>query len=141
MTIEENKTIVRRFLEGVFCTPEILEEICTHDIIAHYGDETLFSSLDQLKNEFVISHNNCFPDFIWEIEDIIAENNTVAARLVQMGTHEGTWADAAPTGKMFRVREFMFFQMRDSKVAELWVLVDIDEKKEQLGFRWLPPGS
>jgi predicted ester cyclase len=139
MTIEENKSIVRRFLEGVFRSPDTLEDICTHDIVAHWRDETLFSSLGQLKDEFVIGHNNSFPDFIFEIEDIIAEKNMVAARLVQTGTHEGIWADAAPTGKRFRVREVMFFRLRNQKIAEMWVQVDLDDKKEQLGFRWLPP--
>jgi hypothetical protein len=33
----------------------------------------------------------------------------------------------------------MFFRLRNQKIAEMWVLVDMDDKKEQLGFRWLPP--
>ena len=97
MTIEANKLTVRRLLEGVFRAPEILDEIYSHDIIAHWRDETLFSNLDQFKNEFVLSMNNSFPDLIFEIEDIIAEDDTVAARLMEMGTHKGTWGNAAPT--------------------------------------------
>ena len=142
MNVNSNKTAVVRFLEDVMTKnkPELLDELCVEDFVIHWRSGFLATSLAEMK-EFVGRHNSTFPDNTWEIKDLVAENDMVAARLIQSGTHTGEWSGAQATGKKYSSDEDMFFRFQDGKIAEIWVLVDIDVKKEQLGFRSLPPDS
>ena len=141
VNVDANKTAVGRFLEDVMTKnrPELLDELCVEDF-ALYWPGGVLTGLAEMR-EFVGWHDSTFPGCTWEIRDLVAENDMVAARLVQRGIHKGEWEGARPTGKKFSVWEHMFFRFRDGKIAEIWVLADWDGRKEQLGFRSLPPDS
>jgi len=120
--------------------PNLLDELCLEDFVMYFRGEPMVTGLEEMK-EFVGWHNNTFPDNTWEIKHLVAENDMVAARLVQHGIHKGELDGARPTGKKFSICEAMFLRFRDGKIAEMWVLPDTDDRKEQLGFRSLPPDS
>ncbi len=42
---------------------------------------------------------------------------------------------------MYNTGEDLFLRFQEGRIAEAWVLVDVDPKKEQFGFRSLPPDS
>ena len=143
MNVNANKRAVRRFFHGMMekNRPELLDELCVEDFVVYWPSGKPLTGLAQAK-EFVSQHNNWSPDCTWEIKDLVAESDMVAVRLVKRETDKGGWASARPTGKKFSFCEHTFFRFRDGKIAEMWpLLVDIDERKEQLGFRSLPPDS
>jgi len=142
MNVDANKTAVGRFLEDVMTKnrPELLDQFCVEDFVMYWRDKPAVTGLAEMKG-FVGWHDSTFPGCTWEIKDLVAENDMVAARLVQRGIHKGEWDGARPTGKKFSICEAMFFRFRDGKIAEMWVLPDTDDRKEQLGFRSLPPDS
>jgi predicted ester cyclase len=65
-------------------------------------------------------------------ESIVAEGDTVAARMVWRGVHKGPWYGVAPTGKRFEFRGMTFWRIRDGKIAERWAEIDFASPEKQL---------
>lgn len=87
MTTEENKTIVRRFFDEVVSNGNlrVVDELCSPAYRVHAtlsGPDAI--DLDQMK-ELVSSFRSSFPDARITIEDIVAEGDLVAARLMEQG--------------------------------------------------------
>jgi len=57
---------------------------------------------EELKQLFSI-YFNAFPDLHADIEDIIAEGDRVAIRVMCRGTHKGEIMGIAPTGRQIKV--------------------------------------
>jgi steroid delta-isomerase-like uncharacterized protein len=59
-----------------------------------------------------------FPDIQWTLEELIAEDDKVAARFTMRGTHQGTFFGIPPSGKKIEVKAMNFYRMADGKIAE-----------------------
>jgi steroid delta-isomerase-like uncharacterized protein len=80
--------------------------------------------------EWVLS---VFPDHRFDIEDDVADGDTVAARGTCSGTHEGELWGIPPTGERFAVQQVHWFRVADGKVAEHWAVRDDLGMLRQLG--------
>jgi steroid delta-isomerase-like uncharacterized protein len=65
-----------------------------------------------------------FPDFHNDIDELIAEDDKVVARMTYRGTHRGELFDIAPTGKRVTYAGVAIFHISASRIAEGWVLGD-----------------
>ena len=70
-----------------------------------------------------------FPDYHFELLDLIAEGDKVVARMPFSGTQTGPVLDLAPTGRSVQVSEIVIFRIVDGKIAEAW------EEYDELGMR------
>jgi predicted ester cyclase len=59
-----------------------------------------------------------FPDLRFTIEEVVAEGDTVAARVTLSGTHLGPFLSMAPTGRSDRQVSMHFVSFRDDKGIE-----------------------
>ena len=73
-----------------------------------------------------------FPDQVSEIQDLIAEDDKVSARLVLKGTHKGDFAGIKATGKTLAVEVYEIARIEGGKVAERWCLLDRAAMMQQL---------
>jgi steroid delta-isomerase-like uncharacterized protein len=73
-----------------------------------------------------------FGDLSAEAEDIIAEGDLVAARVVWRGVHAGPWRGIAPTGKHIEFRGMTFWRIHDGQITERWANVDYEGLAAQL---------
>ena len=71
-------------------------------------------------------------DFHDEVADLVAEGDRAAARLVWSGTHDGVLVGIEGTGRRFSYAGAAFFTARDSLLAEIWVVGDVDGLRRQL---------
>lgn len=71
-------------------------------------------------------------DYQCIIEDIIASDNRVAAKMTFRGLHKGLFLGVAATGAEVQWAGAAFFTMRAGQICALWVLGDIDGLKQQL---------
>ena len=71
-------------------------------------------------------------NFTCIIEDVIVSQDRVATRMRFRGIHRGTFFGIAPTGREITWSGAAFFTIRGERIAELWVLGDIDAVKRQL---------
>ncbi len=70
--------------------------------------------------QFAADAHAAFPDMRITVEDMLAEDDRVAARVVMRGTHQGELQGIAPTGKRVQVRAMDMFRIADGKIVERW---------------------
>jgi predicted ester cyclase len=70
-----------------------------------------------------------FPDLHLDVRDVIAEHDKVVFRLSVTGTHLGQ----ASTGRQVRYDEIFIFRFTDTRITELWGVVDALTLMKQLG--------
>lgn len=76
---------------------------------------------------------NAFPDYWMRIQFLVAEEDRVAARFAQGGTHQGELMGIPPTGKTVQWSEIGILRIADGKVVESWYDVDMLGLMQQLG--------
>lgn len=137
-TTNENKEIVRRFAEEFVNEGdyETVEEFLAEDIVDYTplgettGREAVLETTKELRT--------AFPDFVVSPQEIVAEGDTVAVRMTQWGTHEGTFMGTEPTGKSFEIEAMAFLRLEDGKIVERRVRPDVLGMIQQLGIEELP---
>ena len=129
MSLEENKAIVRRFIEAY--NKHDLSSI--EDFVApDYVDHTNQVDREGLKQLFNMAFK-AFPDWHETIEDIIAEGDKVWVRVKTTGTHTGEWQGLAPTGKKVTSEMVDIYRIVNGKHVEGRFVVDQLDFLKQLG--------
>ena len=124
MSTEHNKALVRRLVTEVF-----------NDGQLQVLGELYHPSLAGRARAWIGSFRDSFSDLEMEIVDLVAEEQTVAARFVCSGTHTGEWLGHKPTGRRFRrVPEVYFFEFDDGRISKAWGLEDTYRRLNQLGL-------
>ena len=114
MSLEENKAIVRRFIEAYNNRNlDVFDEILAPD----YFDYTSKVGPEGLKQLMNMAFKG-FPDFHETIEDIIAEGDKVWVRITFSGTHKGEFMGIAPTGKKVTTEMVDIFRIVNGKLVE-----------------------
>jgi steroid delta-isomerase-like uncharacterized protein len=70
--------------------------------------------------------------FTCQIDEIVASADRVAARMSFRGTHRGKFFGIEASGREIRWTGAAFFKTSSGKIAELWVLGDIEAVRRQL---------
>jgi predicted ester cyclase len=112
----DNKEIFRRY-QAALRQPDTLAPLLAPDFIAH--DRPPPNGRDELVG-FRRTVMAAFPDQTFEIMDILAENDRVAARLQTDQTHHGAFLGVPPTGKRFSFEVYEIVQVKDGLIAARW---------------------
>jgi C-1 hydroxylase len=119
MSLEENKAIVRRWIEAYNERNLNFEEFIAPD----YIDHTNKVDVNGLKQLFKMGLS-AFPDWHETIEDIIAEGDKVWVLLSYSGTHTGDFMGLAPTGNKVSSKAVDIYRVSNGKLAEYWNVTD-----------------
>jgi len=126
---ERNRAVVLKYLEA-FRTwdPEQYEPYLTDDPVYHVGQSTHqgragFAQVARYGTE--LYPNGTFP----EIEAMIAEGDTVAARLVMRAVTN--------KGEDYENTYLLWFELEDGRIARQWEILDFRYAAE----KFLPPAS
>ncbi|MCP8323656.1 MAG: ester cyclase [Candidatus Methylarchaceae archaeon HK02M2] len=129
MSLEENKSIVRRWIEEYNKhNLDSFDEFIAPD----YVDHTNQVDRDGLKQLFTMGFTG-FPDWHETIEDIIAEGDKVWVRLSYTGTHTGEFMGLPPTGKKITSKGVDIYRIVNGKLAEYWNVIDNVDMFKQIG--------
>jgi predicted ester cyclase len=94
------------------------------DDLAEYVDENVSGSGSEdglaAYIERVRAVQAGFPDYQWDLQEVVVEGNTLAARLIGRGTHTGSFAGIAPTGRKVTVQELVHYRIADGKIVQCW---------------------
>ena len=74
-----------------------------------------------------------FPDIQWTLEEMIAEENKVAARFSMSGTHLGEFFSVPATGKSIRVQAINFYRLAGDQIVEEYGQPDMLGLLAQIG--------
>jgi predicted ester cyclase len=130
--VPENEVIVRRFLTELWSdgSLRVADEVVAADHVHRVGDDELRGP-DEVKGA-VVGLRTAFPDLAFEIDDLISEGDRVVVRWTATGTHEGTFADVAPTGRRVTWTGCDWFRLRSRQLVEAFVVADGGALYEQL---------
>jgi ketosteroid isomerase-like protein len=65
-----------------------------------------------------------FPDLRITVEDTVADDDKVAARMTFRGTHRGSFRGIEPTGRPVEFSSIRIYRVEDGKVVQTWAEVD-----------------
>lgn len=130
MAIEENKAIVRNFIESNDLAE--IDEVCAHNLIAHLPG---FSSPVDRKTfkGFASMLYNALPDLDHTVEAQVAEDDMVVSRITVRGTHQGVFQGIPPTGNQVEFTDIVIVRVENAKAVELWAQFDVLGLLQQLG--------
>jgi predicted ester cyclase len=129
---EENKAILRRTYDAVNQgNLTAFFEQFTPDFVLHNGSMTIqgVEVFKQLETMLITA----LPDIHYKVEDLLAEGDKVAVRLIVTGTQRGELLGIPPTGKYTSVTESAISRIVGGKIAEHWSETDMLGLMQQLG--------
>jgi steroid delta-isomerase-like uncharacterized protein len=132
---ELNKKVVRRLFEEVWNKGNLplADELFTPNYAHHDASTPDVGRGPESEKKRATLYRSAFPDIRLNIEDIIAEGETVMARWSCRGTHKGDLSGIAPTGKQFNISGVSIARFANGKMAEGWVNWDALGLMQQLG--------
>ncbi len=128
------KEVFRRTYDELFNRGDLagVEEIIAPDFHNHEAPPGQDRGPDSMRG-LVAMLRTAFPDLHFEIEEVIAEGDTVAGRLTMTGTHRGPLMGLPATGRSVRQDHMHFVRFRDGKAVEHWGVRDDLGMMQQLG--------
>ena len=140
MSAEENKAIYLRAVEHqnggdleaslAFTAPDAL-----------FNGQPFGREGDRQRSEMLVA---AFPDTRYDVQELVAEGDTLVARWRMTGTHQGELAGPTmtvpPTGRRVDVWGMSMYRMKEGMATEIWDRLDMMEFLGQLGVL-RPPGQ
>jgi steroid delta-isomerase-like uncharacterized protein len=133
MTVDENKALVRRFIDEIFVQGRVdaVDELLADDFVSHTWRSTRDGRGDLRRAMERLS--TVLADARFTVEDLIGEDDRVAVRVTAEATQVGELMGLPPTGKTYRIGEIHIFRIRDGRVVEHWHQYDQLGMMRQLG--------
>ncbi len=138
MSTEENKAVVRRFVEEVQSRHklELVDQLFDPSYNDHASFQGSVPGIEGFKQLFGMMLG-AFPDLHAIIHDQIAEGDKVVTRKTFKGTHKGDYMGVPPTGKQIELGVIDIFRVVDGRIVEHWMQADSLGLMQQLGL--IPP--
>ncbi len=142
ISTEENKSIVRRFVDEVQSKGDIdaIDELCSPEFVNHSAPPGVPSNCEGVK-QVTAMFRQAFPDSYFTVEDMVAEGDKVATRKTFHGTHQGEFMGIPPTGQQVSTGLIDVVRIVDGKVVEHWSMGDNLGMMQQLGVIPTPEQS
>jgi steroid delta-isomerase-like uncharacterized protein len=123
--IEANRLVVNRFYHEFWNQRdfEVAEEIMTPEVTFHGALGTQTKGIDGLVT-YIQQLHDIFPDFQNSVEDMVAEEQKVAACVTYRGTHEGEIFGVEPYGKVVQYVGVGIFIFQADLISHAWELGD-----------------
>ena len=138
MSAEENKAIARRFVKALqeffrSGDADLVDSVLAENVVQYIsGMPPEARSLEGFK-QLLPTLRQAFPDTLFEVQDVVAEGDKVAFRLIWNATHQGELFGIPPSGNRATVTEAHVFRIADGKVVERWSEWDALGMMQQLG--------
>jgi predicted ester cyclase len=87
---------------------------------------------DPILVEHIRNVEAAFPAYELIAHQLIAEENLVAMRATFRGVHRGIFAGIEPTRKTVSADLMIFYRLRDGRIAEHWLQMDMGGLMDQL---------
>lgn len=139
MDLEQNRALFRRFTERIVNEGDLgaADELLAPDFVTHEElPPGIPSGPEGVKQLFQMMRTG-FPDLRMSIEDMVAEQDRVVARLTFRGTHRGEFMGMPATGRPVEYQAIDIMRVHEGKLAEHWGVSDMMGLMQQLGA--VPP--
>ena len=143
MTADDNKDLIRRYIEAVDNNHSsdwsVIDDYIAEDFVAH-NPPAPGASLDRDGVKHAAEMFRVATPGTHEVSMQVAEGDLVVSRIVGRGVHEGELFGIPPTNKEVETDGFVVHRVRDGKIVEYWSVVDVARILQQVGVMPGPPG-
>jgi steroid delta-isomerase-like uncharacterized protein len=137
MSEAENRALFERYFDQVAnrddldLADEIFAADYQHHDPANPDPRPMIGS--QAVKDHLTSLKSAFPDLIFDIDDIVAEGDSIVVRWTARGTNTGDYFGMPATGKPIEITGMNTWVTRDGQAIEGWVNRDDMGLLQQLG--------
>jgi steroid delta-isomerase-like uncharacterized protein len=133
-TVEENKAVIRRFVEEVQNQRnwDAFDELNDPSFVNHSSPPGVPSDREGGKM-FLGGFLNAFPDARFTVDDMIAEGDQVVTKKTFTGTHKDEFFGIPATGKPVTLQFVDIMRVRGGRITEHWLSMDQLSFMQQLG--------
>jgi steroid delta-isomerase-like uncharacterized protein len=133
---EQNKTVVRRLFDELWNKGnlQVADEIFAPTYQHHDASTPDLGKGPESEKKRVNLYRNAFHDLRLNMEDLIADGETVVARWSCRGVHKGELNGIAPTGKQVAITGVTIVHFTNGKIVEGYVTWDALGLMRQLGI-------
>jgi predicted ester cyclase len=143
MSAEENKDLIRRYIEAVDDNHtsdwSVIDEYIAEGFVAHNpplpGVSLDRDGMKQAAEIFRVATPGRH-----EILMQVAEGDLVVSHIVGQGVHEGELLGIPATNREVETNGIAIHRVRDGKIVEYWSVVDVARVLQQVGALPGPPG-
>jgi steroid delta-isomerase-like uncharacterized protein len=131
---DANIAVIRRFYEELWNRGDLAlaDEILAPDLRFRGSLGTTMEGVPAFIR-YVQRTRAAFPDWHNRIDELIAADERVVARMTWTGTHRGEFSGIRPTGRTVSYVGAAIFHFREGKIQEAWVVGDTQELWRALG--------
>jgi len=132
MSVEENEALVRRFVREVLqdLNADAVDDLIAPDFVSHtWGiDKDARAALKKVTERM----SSALSDIEFRIDDLIASEDRVAARVTSSATQTGEFQGMPASGNRYTIGEIHIFRVADGLIAEHWHQYDLPGLMKQL---------
>jgi steroid delta-isomerase-like uncharacterized protein len=127
------KDVYRRIIDAISRgNADALDELMAPDIVDHNPVPDQVPGVEGMK-QWMATARGSFPDLSGTVEDVLAEGDRVAARVMWHGTHAGEFLGVPPTGKTVSSPAFHIVLFSRGRAVEWWGTADLLTVLQQVG--------
>lgn len=140
MSAEDNKELVRRYFAAIDATTDenMVDEFLSPDFVDHNPSPGCSPDVSGMKAAYRMFTQGS--PGTHSIEDMVAEDDKVVARISARGTHSGELFGIPASGRDFMSTGIAIFRIENDKIVEHWNELDMLGTLVQLGAV-TPPGA
>jgi steroid delta-isomerase-like uncharacterized protein len=133
--IEQNKTVVREFIEALFTKGDLtaVDTYLADDFVNHEPVFGTSADREGMRAGGAMIRAG-FPDWHSDQEMLVGEDDVVVEKFTASGTHRGELLGVPPTGRTVAVPGINIFRIRDGRIVERWGRLDELGLMRQLGL-------
>lgn len=136
-TEDENRAVVQRWYDLIDAGDVAgFADVFSPVVIQHAADFADARGIEEIQASFG-PFLAAFPDMAHDVQQVAADGDLVAARVVATGTHQGEFMGIVPTGREVTWTALAIFRIECGRIAEHWSEVDSVGRLVQLGA--IPP--
>jgi predicted ester cyclase len=133
-TTAQNRAIVRQYIDAVNLQQhELLYTLVDPGFVDHAPLPGQRSGREGWFETRLARFREAFPDLVYTIDDLIAENDLVVVRGSAEGTHSGAFFGIPATNKRVRWSYTQMFRLKDTLLFECWMDFDLLGIFSQIG--------
>ena len=138
MSEQSNRELIVRHFDEVFNRGNLafVEEAYTENAIIHDAILPNVPAGPGGIRRYVRTYGEPVPDIHFEVQELIADGDTMAAQWIASGTQVGTLLGLPSTGRRVEASGVSVYRMEEGRIAEAWVYWDVIALLKSLGVEF-----
>ena len=134
MSKETNKHAMSRFVQFInTADPQLADQLISPNAIFYVPGHAEPMEGPQGYLTIIAMMRSGFPDIQWALDELILDDDKVAARFTMTGTHQGLFFGVPATARQIRVKAINIYHFLNGQIVEEYGQPDLLGLMQQIG--------